>query len=668
MKRTLILAGLLAWGSTMTQGATYSNLSAPLCDEANHVIYDGKGNFMVQSGAETTVELSINLASLQSYANSNDYKSGSPLLLWDADFADYGLTDLADTTQPTGSRTPALAGYGVDKIWQPGRNINFATLQQYAGAGGTVQLKITNSNSEGVTVTARAADGSEQVLYRAPELRYSRNRKLSAYRVNLNYVTAVTLHTPSALDTAGYTPPKDYTIPFVSQREDGLSLGRVMFMGDSITHGVNDCTWRWQLFKILVDNGVEAEIVGPRSGYTPGYTKLSTRDSAMNSYGGSEFPNYHLAQSSGRTHNIISGSNAGMSGVNYGGHSTASSAATYNCDTWFCLMGTNDLLSDSGYSEAEFAAKMQRLLGGRVICRNGLYTRKGSDNQGTMARIATDVLKDSSDVLYIMSVPCWGSHHNNNAPERHLAVQQYNSLLQQWVAEYSKKSGLNLRYVDINEGMVDPTHKVPFSWPDSMSNRPGRDGLHPNEQGSLIMAGNLARALDIAGRTAGLPRAAAKDWATAKLAANERGRTISNAAGNVDSSRGYSLELPTSCSGKSPLKLTLSDGRKGGTLTVEQQRICWGGAPLYCAEKLQGELRIVWHPGKPQQNVLPGIYVWLGDMLIGQGLATAPTDTANGIHISGSNKLSPRDISLNEQPLAPATDLRTAPSHAYTIR
>ena len=462
MTRHSILTGLLSgWVALQAPAATYSNLSTPLCDETNHVIYDGKGNFAVKSSAETTLELIINLPSLLSYANSNDYKSGNPLLLWDADFADYGLTDLADTSKPTGSRTPALSGYASDSIWKPKRNISYETLKQYADSNGNVTLRITNCNKAGVTITTSSADGCEQVLYKSPELRYSRNKKLNGYRINLNYVTAVNLLTPSTLNTANYTPPKDYTTPFVSQRTDGLSLGRVMFMGDSITHGVNDCTWRWQLFKTLVDNGVEAEIVGPRSGYTPGYAKLATKDSSIGSYGGVEFPNVHLAQSSGRTHNIITGSNAGMTGVNYGGHSTSSSAATFNCDTWFCLMGTNDLLSDKGYTEAEFCTKMQRLLGGKVSCKNGKYTWTAGDEWGTMARIATDVLKDSQDVLYVMSVPCWGHHNNNNAPERHLAVQQYNNLLQQWVLAFSKAKGHNLRYVDINTGMVDPTHGFP---------------------------------------------------------------------------------------------------------------------------------------------------------------------------------------------------------------
>lgn len=83
----------------------------------------------------------------------------------------------------------------------------------------------------------------------------------------------------------------------------------------------------------------------------------------------------HLAQASGRTHNIISGStNVTIdgtnydSGVNYGGHSTASTAEDYDSNTWICMMGTNDLLSDtpnSGPTTDQYVTQMQKMLGER---------------------------------------------------------------------------------------------------------------------------------------------------------------------------------------------------------------------------------------------------------------------------------------------------------------
>lgn len=677
MRKYVIAALLAAGGMSSAVAGVYSNLSTPLCDEANHVIYDGHGYFVVQSGAETVVELTLNLASLLSYANSNDYKSGMPLLLWDADVADYGLTDVADTRVPTGSRTPSLVGYWNGAVWQPGQHIGYSTLQQYAREDGSVVLRVSNSNTSGVKVSAVGADGSVKELYSAPRLRTTHNRTVSGYRVNLNYVTAVNLLTPSTLETSTYTPPPDYTAPFVSRREGGLSLGRVMFMGDSITHGVNDQTWRWQLFKTLVDNGVEAEIVGPRSGYTPGYTNLTTRD-AGEAYGGVAFPNVHLAQSSGRTHNIISGSNVGMTGVNYGGHSTSGSADSYNCNTWCCLMGTNDLLSDRGYSQADFAAKMQRMLGGKVTCRSGQYHWEAGSEWGNLSRIASDVLRDSGDVLYLMSVPCWGRHGNNNAADRHIAVMLYNELLAQWVQACRRHSGLDVRFVDVNRGMVDFTDRTPFTWPDSMSNRPGRDGLHPNEQGSMIIAANLARAMGIAGRTAGLPRAAAEGqgWSEPVNGTVPSEGTINRAEGTFTTTGGYSVDLRASFGNgevggwrdnEAGISISLGDGENSGMLKLTEGRIMWGENILYCVDNSAPveNLRIVWHNGCAAQNVARGYYVWLGDILIGQGLPSAGAGK-NGITISargGAGKIA--ELRWADTALAPASTGRTSPEHAY---
>lgn len=678
MKREMsMLAALAVVGQGALATPVYHDLSTAWCDEANKVIYDGHGYFAVQSPADTELELSINIDSLHSYINSNDYKSGSQLILWDADFADYGIADNADTKRATGSREPYLTGFWAGNVWKPAVQVSYDTLRQYTEADGTVRVRVTGSSRDGVTMTATDRSGATQVLYSAPALKAARNTAVQGYRVNVNYVTAVRLHTASSLDTSSYEPPKDYTQPFVSERADaGESLRRVMFMGDSITHGVNDQTWRWQLFKTLVDNGIEAEIVGPRSGYTPGYARLSTPD-AGESYGGVPFPNVHLAQSSGRTHNIISGSNAGMSGVNYGGHSTRSSADAYNCNTWCCLMGTNDLLSDRGYSEADFTAKMQHLLGGKVECRQGVYTWRSGEDWGNMGRIAADVLREADDVLYVMAVPCWGRHHNNNAPERHLAVQDYNKLLQQWVQAYAARYAKQLRFVDVNTGMVDPAHAVPFSWPDSMSNRPGADGLHPNAQGSLIMAGNLARAMGIAGRTAGLPRAAAgPGWDSA---AGGEPQAASYAAGAFTAQGGYSVEcLATFGNGAKEgwqqadkaLCITIGHGEEGGQLRVSEGSILWGNAPLYCGDQsVQKErLRIVWHPGSAAHNVQRGYYVWLGDMLIGQGLQPQPGVALNGIQASsqgGAGRV--KQLRWVNRAYAPASAGKMVPQHAYTV-
>lgn len=590
--------------------AEYTRLKDRFCDEQNRVIYDGAGRFAVKSPAVGELELTLDIAALESYLGSNDYKQG-PLVTWEMTMPNgrklvYGLADTANH----------LTCYWGGSPWEKDGVVGYEQLKSLA-EGGKVKLQLNINPALGITICS----GGKQLL-RAANLKTQLPFDTThAYAVNTNYVTAVNIKTRSTLDTSGYKAPEDYTRPFTRTREN--SLGRVMFCGDSITHGVNDQTWRWQLFKILVDNGIEAQIVGPRSGYTPGYTSLTTSD-ASNSYAGITFPNVHLAQSSGRTHNIISGSNSGMSGVNYGGHSTKSSAAAFNCDTWCCLMGTNDLLSDRGYSPQEFATKMQNLLGGRVTSRGDKYSWRAGKDWGNMGRIAADVLKEESDVLYVMAVPCWGNHANNNEPERHLAVQQYNTLLKDWVKKYAKAHSRKLVFVDINKGMVDASHAVPFSWPDSMSNRPGRDGLHPNEQGSMLIAGNLARAMGLPGRTAGLQRAASSDsWVASakKLALSKDAEQILR-MDSFSRQQGYTVEL-NAHTGKGKLEMTLGDDAGSGTITITPDVVSWGGKILYCfprAEgKKKGSLRIAWHPGL-DGNRPQGYYVWVNQLLVGQAL------------------------------------------------
>ena len=204
MKKTLFLTMLLAACFSSAQAATYTNLTESWCDEENNVIYDGKGYFAVKSEANTSIDLTINMSALVSYVNSNDYKSGGYMLLWDDNAEDYGLADNADMSVDNGSRTPYLSGYWDGGAWNASsNNITHATLNQYA-VNGIVTLKITNvsqKNSTGVTVKVTGSDGKDVQLYQAPTLLTTNNNVTNGYYVNLNYVTSVTLNTVSTLDT-----------------------------------------------------------------------------------------------------------------------------------------------------------------------------------------------------------------------------------------------------------------------------------------------------------------------------------------------------------------------------------------------------------------------------------------------------------------------------------
>ena len=85
----------------------------------------------------------------------------------------------------------------------------------------------------------------------------------------------------------------------------GTELGNVMYVGDSITHGVNSASYRWALHKIFTDNGISYQAEGVKTGnYSGGVT-------AGTSYGGQIFNNEHSSQASARAWEI-SGRSSGL--------------------------------------------------------------------------------------------------------------------------------------------------------------------------------------------------------------------------------------------------------------------------------------------------------------------------------------------------------------------
>lgn len=687
-----ILLTVLLMSSALSSAATYNVLGGEVRDEENHVYYDGLGNFAVQSAVYTSLSITINLTSFDHYLASNDYASG-PAVLWTyqcsaggAGFETYGVADTAS----------GLTGYYGGKTWNADTlSITRETLNSYA-VNGNVTLMLTsdtnknNTATNGVRITAvNTSTKQTDALYTASSLLNSYAQSTIGYWVNTNYITSVTLNTASTLDVSSYEPAKDYTTSFVSRRDDGTSVGRIMFQGDSITHGVEDASYRWQFFKILVDNGIENEIVGPRSGYHSTPTTSDVPSAGTLGYGGEEFVNVHLAQASGRTHNIISGTNP-QSGVNYGGNSTASASDTYNCDTYVCLMGTNDLLSDSGYTTANFCTKMENLVGGSVSYSEGEgYTWQAGDTWGNMGTIVSDSLRDEGDTMYVMSVPTWGNHINSNDETYHVAVQEYNEILQQWVEAYSASSGKNVVYVESNRGLVDLTASTSFTGNDAFFRAPGTaagsDGLHPNEQGSLILAGNLARAMGIGGRTGGLLRSSADSASDGWTSVGGSITLVSGATHTVEGASfsadtGYTIDFDCVvgdgaangwASADAGLSLILGDGANGGTLKITEGYIMWGSKVLFCQDNsLSGNesIRVAWNRGDSNNNVLSGYYVWLGDMLIGQGL-DGSSASVEGISLTSVGLESTISrLSYTNGSYAPTTTLLTSEANAYVNR
>ena len=278
------------------------------------------------------------------------------------------------------------------------------------------------------------------------------------------------------------------------------NLGNVMYIGDSITHGVNSGSWRWAMHKIFTDNGVSYTEKGIMTGNFSGGVAAGT------SYGGKIFQNIHSSAASARTYEIAgraNGSNYGrFDGSNIknwlglstektkgGSYAGQTFTGANKPDTFFLLSGTNDLLSDGDNNSLFY-----RL--------DGVTSLLLGDMDSIVSSIRT---ANSQASILVMTIPCWTQHSNGNLAETHQAVASYNESLKEWG---TNNAANGVKVIDINAGIIDAASSTPFYGVRSMFNNPTADGLHPNAQGDLLMAGNLAKGMGYAGRSAGQERKA----------------------------------------------------------------------------------------------------------------------------------------------------------------
>ncbi len=476
------------------------------------------------------------------------------------------------------------------------------------------------------------------------------------------------------------------------------TLGDVMYVGDSITHGVDSSSYRWALHKILVDNGVYYNEVGYHTGHYKGWGASNNY-----TYCGVTFENRHSAEASQRTYNTAgrtSASRLGYSSIqNWVGVSTVDTidpsktmnGADYTGsvskpDTFVMLLGTNDLISDpSGSSDV-----LPTYLEARKDALLGAADNEGRRTGGDMGTIVDTMYASNSNAkVYVSSVPCWTASGNNNGAPTHAAVQSYNESLEQWVADYNTKNGTNIKFVNVNRGLMDvrgrqevsPT--VPFYGVSSMFNNAdgGSDGLHPNSQGDLLIAGNMARAMGYGGRTAGLARKAAGE---ASFQTTLTGNLLGEHAwaDGATPSGGFTAELMGFTLGNGEtdgwnvtdnFSITLGNGSMSGTLDINEAYIQWNGTVSFSTDStvlfsenmsaLTENIRIAYHTGDASNNIASGFYVWLGDMLIGEALQ-GTASSANGVTLSytGTGSYTLDALSMDATAAyAPTTSLASAP-------
>ena len=473
------------------------------------------------------------------------------------------------------------------------------------------------------------------------------------------------------------------------------TLGDVMYVGDSITHGLGSASYRWALHKILVDNGVYYNEVG----YTKGNTGYTIPDS---NYRGVVFENAHCAMSSQRTFNTagrVDTARLGHSSIqNWLGVSTvedvdpkltmndvAYTGPVFNPDTFVMMLGTNDLISEPSGSSDVLPTYIEE----RKDALLGAADTEGRRTGGDMGTIVDTMYASNSNAkVYVSSVPCWTASGNNNGAPTHAAVQSYNESLEQWVADYNAENGTNIKFVNVNRGLMDvrgrqdvsPT--VPFYGVSSMFNNAdddGTDGLHPNSQGDLLIAGNMARAMGYGGRTAGLARKAAGE---ASFQTTLTGNLLGEHAWESVATGGFTTELMGFTIGNGEtdgwnitdnFSITLGNGSVSGTLDINEAYIQWNGqvsfstgSTVLFSEDMSGlteNIRIAYHTGDTANNIASGFYVWLGDMLIGEALQGSAS-SVNGVTLSysGTGSYTLAALSMDATAAyAPTTTLASAP-------
>lgn len=414
--------------------------------------------------------------------------------------------------------------------------------------------------------------------------------------------------------------------------------GRVMFVGDSITHGINTPSYRWDFHKILVDNGVSYE----ETGYTTGNYQRGKGNGvnlAPPAYRGVAFKNRHSAHEGGQIWQLFEPENTEYtqpgtgrqygtkSGVKYPGQTMAALVKAHHARTYLVLLGTNDIVQNfhvgGSFGKGDnLPQAMEGILG--VTEEGDGY---GFSGQGTLDTLVDTMRADkATERVVVMALIPPG--RNTYAAEDHAAIAALNEVLQAWAAHKG------VLFAPLGAGTVDVAATPADPYGALEGPRQRVDWIHPGPQTNLIMAGNLARALGLPGRTLGLPRRpATKKAGFTRL--GKRGGALHPAAdgavtvelGPVQVGNGYADERWDT---QPALSLTLDTGKQRGTLTISEAYISWGkDTVLYSRDMSRNadKLRIVYTAGDEKQGIAPGFDVWLGTQLIGE---SCPAETGSG--------------------------------------
>lgn len=421
---------------------------------------------------------------------------------------------------------------------------------------------------------------------------------------------------------------KILTIPILalgmSSASASVDLGNISFVGDSITQGGGDSknnanSYRYSLWKCFVDNNASFSPVGSMNMYWDGKT---TNSKAPN-YMGQVFDNTsegHYGWTTNQLLNGLQGENRPNTGSGQASDWIAALQANGKVpDTLTFMIGINDL------------------------------SKKANPNQ--MLDDLGDIIQAYQEANPLVTIHVFSVLPTNQSWQTsagYTSSDAYDTMLSNKVSEWNTTNS-KVVYHDVRVGFSPTKHTT--------------DNVHPNEQGNLIIAGNMARALELEQRTMGLERKSSTDldtqisftpgqkptqdanhfivagdttcwdFATTQQATINATGKASYLQGSWNTKPGggeftldFSLNLESKNDSAQYFTIWLGNGLvSDGMLKIFENKISWGYSTetvLYEANMTNtfNDFRIVYMNASQENSITAGYYIWMNGQLIGEAL------------------------------------------------
>lgn len=433
-----------------------------------------------------------------------------------------------------------------------------------------------------------------------------------------------------------------FLLPALAAASSLLGAERVMFVGDSITHGVGAGSYRWPLHRLWVDNGMSFEMVGVHEGNHSGGIMPGTE------YGGVAFNNRHSAMCSERAYEIAGRCNTsgrlGNSNIrDWLGLNKAYvgpfriDPATQMPDMFFILIGTNDALGENADK-------------GGIGAGNNLATlRKNMLGEGGDMDSIIAAMREANPnaEIVVLSIPGWHDtiQPDNTAAADFAAVLEFNREYARW----AKSRGVT--FVDISSSLRDYTRTDKPGVAVSAFLQPF-DHLHPSPQGDLLIAGAVAQKLGWPGATAGLPRREVVN----KAVHSPLRKAWSKQAESAGFTCRMKLDMPSpgeSCCGEILAEMTCGSGH----VQVLDCGIRWGRDKMLCSGQMGNlvDVTVAYVAEPTLTGAAPGYYVWWGDRLIGEALPGLAEQVQPALEIRGGKGIKVTGGMIENEACAPCT-------------